>query len=152
MTFRSLRFCCFCSSVNSVRENFIIVRTESSLVRYNYDYLLTLKSQIIKFKVQCSKFKGLGSSEIWSDKLNLLHIKGTQRGGEHGGAEGTKSDRGVGCILLIALVKNVLRNLANHCFVMKQTKALIKLADILCSSTHQRCQPLPRTPPPEGGA
>ena len=26
-----------------------------------------------------------GSSEIWSDKVNLLHIKGTQRGGEHGG-------------------------------------------------------------------
>ena len=39
-----------------------------------------------------------GSSEIWSDKLSLLHIKVTQRGGEHGGesrqshggAEGTK--------------------------------------------------------------
>ena len=69
----------------------------------------------------------LGSSEIWSDKLSLLHIKGTQRGGEHGGesrqphggAEGTKSDRGVVYVLLIALVKNVLRNLANHCFVMK---------------------------------
>ncbi len=26
-----------------------------------------------------------GSSEIWSDKVNLLPIKGTQRGGEHGG-------------------------------------------------------------------
>ena len=26
-----------------------------------------------------------GSSEIWSDKLSLLHIKVTQRGGEHGG-------------------------------------------------------------------
>ena len=69
----------------------------------------------------------LGSSEIWSDKLSLLHIKGTQRGGEHGGesrqphggAEGTKSDRGVVYVLLIALVKNVLRNLANHCFGMK---------------------------------
>ena len=55
----------------------------------------------------------LGSSEIWSDKLSLLHIKGTQRGGEHGGesrqphggAEGTKSDRGVVYVLLIALVK-----------------------------------------------
>ena len=23
-----------------------------------------------------------GSSEIWSDKVSLLHIKGTQRGGE----------------------------------------------------------------------
>ena len=37
----------------------------------------------------------------------------------HGGAEGTKSDRGVVYVLLIALVKNVLRNLANYCFVMK---------------------------------
>ena len=69
----------------------------------------------------------LGSFEIWSDSVSLLHIKGTQRGGEHGGesrqyhggAEGTKSDRGVVYVLLIALVKNVLRNLANHCFVMK---------------------------------
>ena len=113
--------------MNSVRENFIIVRTELSLVRYNYDYLLTLKSQIIKFKVQCSKFKGLGSSEIWSDRVSLLYIKGTQRGGEHGGesrqshggAEGTKSDRAVEYVLLITLVKNVLRNLVNHCFGMK---------------------------------
>ena len=29
--------------------------------------------------------KFLASSEIWSDKVILLHIKGTQRGGEHGG-------------------------------------------------------------------
>ena len=56
----------------------------------------------------------LGSSEIWSDKLSLLHIKVTQRGGEHGGesrqshggAEGTKSDRGVVYVLLITLVIN----------------------------------------------
>ena len=55
-----------------------------------------------------------GSSEIWSDKVSLLHIKVTQRGGEHGGesrqfhggAEGTKSDRDVVYILLIALVIN----------------------------------------------
>ena len=55
-----------------------------------------------------------GSSEIWSDKVSLLHIKGTQRGGEHGGesrqshggAEGTKSDRAVVYVLLIALVIN----------------------------------------------
>ena len=55
-----------------------------------------------------------GSSEIWSDKLSLLHIKVTQRGGEHGGesrqshggAEGTKSDRGVVYVLLITLVIN----------------------------------------------
>ena len=68
-----------------------------------------------------------GSSEIWSDKVSLLHIKGTQRRGEHGGeskqshggAEGTKSDRAVVYVLLIALVINVLRNLANHCFVIK---------------------------------
>ena len=68
-----------------------------------------------------------GSSEIWSDKVSLLHIKGTQRGGEHGGesrqphggAEGTKSDRVVVSVLLIALVKNVLINLTNHCFGKK---------------------------------
>ena len=61
------------------------------------------------------------SSEIWSDKVSLLHIKGTQRGGEHGGesrqshggAEGTKSDRAVVYVLLITLVINVLRNLVN---------------------------------------
>ena len=55
-----------------------------------------------------------GSSEIWSDKVSLLHIKGTQRGGEHGGesrqyhggTEGTKSNRDVVYILLIALVIN----------------------------------------------
>ena len=55
-----------------------------------------------------------GSSEIWSDKVSLLHIKGTQRGGEHGGesrqshggAEGTKSDRAVVYVLLITLVIN----------------------------------------------
>ena len=69
----------------------------------------------------------MGSSGIWSDKVSLLHIKVTQRGGEqggesrqsHGGAEGTKSDRGVVCVLLIALVKNVLRNLTNHYFGKK---------------------------------
>ena len=90
--------------MNSVRENFIIIRIEFSLVCHNY-----------------------GSSEIWSDKLSLLHIKVTQRGGEHGGesrqshggAEGTKSDRAVVYVLLITLVINILRNLANHCFVMK---------------------------------
>ena len=68
-----------------------------------------------------------GSSGIWSDKVSLLHIKVTQRGGEHGdecrqshgGAEGTKSDRVVVYILLIALVINVFINLANQCFVMK---------------------------------
>ena len=63
------------------------------------------------------------SSKIWSDKESLLHIKGTQRGGEHGdekhkrqyhgGAEGTKSDRAVVYVLLITLVINVLRNLVN---------------------------------------
>ena len=68
-----------------------------------------------------------GSSGIWSDKVSLLHIKVTQRGGEHGGesrqyhggAEGTKSDRVVVYILLIALVINVFINLASQCFVMK---------------------------------
>ena len=52
------------------------------------------------------------SSGIWSDKVSLLHIKVTQRVGEHGdekhkrqyrgGAEGTKSERGVVYVLLIA--------------------------------------------------
>ena len=72
-----------------------------------------------------SKVKG--SSVIWSDKASLLHIKGTQRGGEHGGesrhshggAEGTKSNRDVVYVFLITLVINVLRNLANYCFVMR---------------------------------
>ena len=58
----------------------------------------------------------MASCEIWSDKVILLHIKVTQRGGGHGGesrqyhgdAEGTKSDRGVVCVFLIALVINVL--------------------------------------------
>ena len=56
----------------------------------------------------------LGSSEIWSDKSSLLHIKVTQRGREyggesrqsHGGAEGTKSNRDVVYVLLITLVIN----------------------------------------------
>ena len=55
------------------------------------------------------------SLQITEDpKLSLLHIKVTQRGGEHGGesrqshggAEGTKSDRGVVYVLLITLVIN----------------------------------------------
>ena len=63
-----------------------------------------------------------GSSEIWSHKVSLLHIykrhtESGEHGGEsrlyYGGAEGTKSDRAVVYVLLIALVKNVLRNLAN---------------------------------------
>ena len=63
--------------------------------------------------------KKTAPSEIRSDKVSLLHIKGTQRGGEHGGAEGTKSDRGVMSVLLIALVINVFINIANLYFVMK---------------------------------
>ena len=50
----------------------------------------------------------MASCEIWSDKVILLHIKVTQRGGGHGGAECIKSDRGVVCVFLIALVINVL--------------------------------------------
>ena len=60
-----------------------------------------------------------GSSGIWSDKVSLLHIKVTQRVGEHGGesikdkyhggAKGTKSDRAVVYVLLIALVINVFK-------------------------------------------
>ncbi len=63
--------------------------------------------------------KKTAPSEIRSDKVSLLHIKGTQRGGEHGGAEGTKNDRGVMSVLLIALVINVFINIANLYFVMK---------------------------------
>lgn len=64
--------------------------------------------------------KKTASSKIWRDKVILLHIKGTQRErGKHGGAEDTKADRGVMSVLLIALVINVLINLANHYFVMK---------------------------------
>ena len=86
--------------------------------------MLRLGMALFFLLLECNIY---GSSEIWSDKVSLLHIKGTQRGGEHGGesrqshggAEGTKSDRDVVYVLLIALVINVLRNLANHCFVMK---------------------------------
>ena len=79
-----------------------------------------------------SKVKG--SSVIWSDKASLLHIKVTQRGGEHGGesrqshrgAESTKSDRGVVYVLLIALVINVLRNLAKQMFCNEVDKIINK--------------------------
>ena len=88
---------------------------------------LSIHQIIIKYDFEAVYCIFKGSSEIWSDKVSLLHIKGTQRGGEHGGesrqshggAEGTKSDRAVVYVLLIALVINILRNLANHCFVMK---------------------------------
>ena len=54
----------------------------------------------------------MASCEIWSDKVILLHIKVTQRGGGHGGesrqyhggGEGTKSDRAVVYVLLITLL------------------------------------------------
>ena len=60
-------------------------------------------------------------------KLSLLHIKGTQRGGEHGGesrqshggAKGTKSDRGIVYVLLKTLIINILKNLTNHYFGKK---------------------------------
>ena len=75
-----------------------------------------------------------GSSGIWSDKVSLLHIKVTQRGGEHGGesrqshggTEGTKSDRAVVYVLLIALVINVLRNLAKQMFCNEVDKIINK--------------------------
>ena len=59
---------------------------------------------------------------VHQQRVSLLHIKVTQRGGEHGGenrqyhggAEGTKSDRAVVYVLLITLVINVLRNLAKQ--------------------------------------
>ena len=73
----------------------------------------------------------LGSSEIWSDKLSLLHIKVTQRGGEHGGENiktisrrcrrhKERQSRSVRVADNFGNKQiNVLRNLANHCFVMK---------------------------------
>ena len=78
--------------------------------------------------------KKYSSSEIWSDKVILLHIKGTQRGGEyggesrqyHGGAEGTKSDRAVVYVLLITLVINVLRNLAKQVLCNEVDKIINK--------------------------
>ena len=65
--------------------------------------------------------KKYGSSEIWSDKVSLLHIKGTQRGGEHGdekhkrqyhgGASGTKSDGDIAYRLLIPFGINILNRM-----------------------------------------
>ena len=57
-----------------------------------------------------------GSSEIWSDKVSLIHIKVTQRGGEHGdecrqshgGANGAQSDGDVACGILITFETNAL--------------------------------------------
>ena len=64
---------------------------------------------------------------VHQQRVSLLHIKVTQRGGEqggesrqsHGGAEGTKSDRAVVYVLQKSLVINVLIDFANQCFVMK---------------------------------
>ena len=75
-----------------------------------------------------------GSSEIWSDKVSLLHIKGTQRGGEHGGesiqshggAEGTKSDRALVYVVLITFIINVLRNLAKQMLCNEVDKIINK--------------------------
>ena len=73
----------------------------------------------------------LGSSEIWSDKLSLLHIKVTQRVGEHGGESiktisrrcrrhKERQRRSVRVADNFGNKRiNVLRNLANHCFGMK---------------------------------
>ncbi len=52
-------------------------------------------------------------------KSNPTTYKRHTERGKHGGAEDTKTDRGVMSVLLIALVINVLINLANHYFVMK---------------------------------
>ena len=71
-----------------------------------------------------------GSSEIWSDKVSLLHIKGTQRGGEHGGESRTisrrcrrhkeRQSRSIHIADSFGNKRiNLLRNLANHYFVMK---------------------------------
>ena len=72
-----------------------------------------------------------GSSKIWSDKLSLLHIKVTQRGGKHGGENiktisrrcrrhKERQSRSVRVADNFGNKQiNVLRNLANHCFVIK---------------------------------
>ena len=70
-----------------------------------------------------------GPSEIWSDKVSLLHIKGTQRGGEHGG-ENIKTisrrcrrhkeqQRGSVRIADSFGNKSFSTSLTNDCFVMK---------------------------------
>ena len=46
---------------------------------FNVFFLLKMLSSVKTFRFI------LGSSEIWSDKVSLLHIKDIQRGGEHGG-------------------------------------------------------------------
>ena len=45
----------------------------------NVFFLLKMLSSVKTFRFI------FASSEIWSDKVSLLHIKGTQREGEHGG-------------------------------------------------------------------
>ena len=69
-----------------------------------------------------------GSSGIWSDKVSLLHIKVTQRVGEHGDesiktisrrCRRHKERQSRSVRVADSFVINVLRNLANHCFVMK---------------------------------
>ena len=72
-----------------------------------------------------------GSSGIWSDKVSLLHIKVTQRVGEHGGESiktisrrcrrhKERQRRSVHVADNFGNKRiNVLRNLAKHCFVMK---------------------------------
>ena len=96
----------------------VTIHQSSNLKRYHSKLLKTLN----------------GSTGIWSDKVCLLHLKGTQRGGEHGGesrqyyggAEGTKSDRSVVYVLLITLVINVLRNLAKQMFCNEVDKIINK--------------------------
>ena len=78
-------------------------------------FLISSRTILVRSLNNFSHIKKKGSSKIWSDKVSPLHIKVTQRGGEHrgesrqyhGGAEGTKSDGDVVYILLIALVINV---------------------------------------------
>ena len=100
--------------------------------------------------VSCSVLGGkfFGSSGIWSDKVSLLHINVTQRGGEHGGesrqyhggAEGTKSDRAVVYVLLITLVINILRNLAKPLLCNEVEQSINKTRKYpLFLHTHQRC-------------
>ena len=87
-----------------------------------------------------------GSSEIWSDKVSLIHIKVTQRGGEHGGesrqphggAEGTKSDRAVVYVLLITLVISSVPPRTNGASVPDDYNDIKPLCSpLLCVTIHQ---------------
>ena len=64
------------------------VKSEVDLIKKYGSLFKTSKIDMKRFLFISSLLIGLltfGSSGIWSDKVSLLHIKVTQRGGEHGG-------------------------------------------------------------------